>query len=363
MPLLEGMDAINNKATKPGISIGEQLSPKDIDRFNQLRHLNIQLDVEKLRLSDFQRDAHVIYETYEVAELSDLYDTKIDNLGEADPRRFYFVVLQGLRIAQPRTTRTPLVNVGIECDPEAGLYFQEEFYQHELAKSGANQRTVNLIFDIERLRTLYQLNWNLFNKGIDDVRATNWNGDIPSTPDSVTPMIATSSAATQNIYKAIIPYIEKQFPSKIALQTRFMQTQVQQATRDYPAQKSPPTKAVTEGELNALRSKLISLWEPPAAVSKHPELYVVTIRIRLTRDHRLAGRPEVLTNGDGPLFEATRDSAVRAVYRAQPYDMLSLTTYDQWKEIDINFDPREVATPQDAGESTPRTHAPSAVAR
>ena len=158
MPLLEGMDAINNKAPKPGISIGDQLSPKDIDRFNQLRHLNIQLDVEKLRLSDFQRDAHIIYETYEVAELSDLYETKIENLGEADPRRFYFVVLQGLRIAQPRTTRTPLVNVGIECDPEAGLYFHEEFYQQELAKSGANQRIVNLIFDIERLRTLYQLN-------------------------------------------------------------------------------------------------------------------------------------------------------------------------------------------------------------
>ena len=40
--------------------------------------------------------------------------------------------------------------------------------------------------------------------------------------------------------------------------------------------------------------------------------------------------------------EATRDSAVRAVFQAQPYGMLSLTTYDQWKEIDINFDPREV---------------------
>jgi hypothetical protein len=50
----------------------------------------------------------------------------------------------------------------------------------------------------------------------------------------------------------------------------------------------------------------------------------------------------VLTSGDGPLFEATRDSAVLAVYKAQPYDMFSLTTYDQWKEIDINFDPREV---------------------
>lgn len=99
---------------------------------------------------------------------------------------------------------------------------------------------------------------------------------------------------------------------------------------------------LSQSELDALRAKLISLWNPPAAVSTHPDQYVVTIRIRLTRDHRLVGQPEVLTSGDGPLFEATRDSAVRAVFQAQPYDMLSLTTYDQWKEMDINFDPREV---------------------
>ena len=99
---------------------------------------------------------------------------------------------------------------------------------------------------------------------------------------------------------------------------------------------------LSQSELDALRAKLISLWNPPAAVSAHPDLYVVTIRIRLARNHRLVGQPEVLTGGDGPLFEATRDSAVRALLQAQPYDMLSLTTYDQWKEIDINFDPREV---------------------
>jgi hypothetical protein len=57
------------------------------------------------------------------------------------------------------------------------------------------------------------------------------------------------------------------------------------------------------GELNALRTKLISLWNPPAAVGTHPELYVVTIRIRLARDRRLVGQPEVLTSGNGPLFE------------------------------------------------------------
>ena len=99
---------------------------------------------------------------------------------------------------------------------------------------------------------------------------------------------------------------------------------------------------LSQSELDALRAKLISLWNPPAAVSVHPDQYVVSIRIRLARNHRLVGQPEVLTSGDGPLFEATRDSAVRAVFQAQPYDMLSLTTYDQWKEIDINFDPREV---------------------
>ena len=99
---------------------------------------------------------------------------------------------------------------------------------------------------------------------------------------------------------------------------------------------------LSQSELDALRAKLISLWNPPAAVSVHPDQYVVTIRIRLARNHRLVGQPVVLTSGHGPLFEATRDSAVRSLFQAQPYSMLSLTTYDQWKEIDINFDPREV---------------------
>lgn len=236
-PILEELETISNKANKPGVSIGDQLSPKDRDRFNQLRHANIQLDAERTQISDLQRDAHLIYETYKATEIADLYEVKKDDLGDADPRRFYFVVLQGLRIAQPRITRTPLVNVGIECDPEAGLYFQEGLYQQQLSQSGADQRLVNLIFDIERLRTLYQLDWNLFNKGIGDLRATTWNGDTPSSPDSITPMIATSSAATQNIYKAIIPYIKKQLPSEVTFEMRFRQTLIQQAGRDYPVQK------------------------------------------------------------------------------------------------------------------------------
>jgi colicin import membrane protein len=99
---------------------------------------------------------------------------------------------------------------------------------------------------------------------------------------------------------------------------------------------------LSQSEIDALRSKLISLWNPPPAVSANPDQYVVTVRIRLTREHRLVGQPEVLTSGEGPLFEATRDSAVRAVLQAQPYDMLSQSTYDLWKDITLSFNPREV---------------------
>jgi hypothetical protein len=129
---------------------------------------------------------------------------------------------------------------------------------------------------------------------------------------------------------------------------------------DLPDYKPPPaaTAHLSQNELDELRAKLISLWNPPAAVSTHPDQYVVTIRIRLSRDHRLVGQPEVLSNGDGSLFEATRDSAIQAVIQGQPYDMLSLTTYDQWKEIDINFDPREVYAPSDTSTVAPTKPTP-----
>ena len=113
---------------------------------------------------------------------------------------------------------------------------------------------------------------------------------------------------------------------------------------------------LSQSELDALRAKLISLWNPPPAVTviNNPDRYIVTIRIRLSRDHRLVGQPEVLNSGEGPLFEATRDSAIQAVIQGQPYDMLSQATYDVWKDITLNFNPRDVFG-SDAGAATAQT--------
>ena len=50
----------------------------------------------------------------------------------------------------------------------------------------------------------------------------------------------------------------------------------------------------------------------------------------------------VLTSGKVRCFTAARDSAIRALFRGQPYDMLKPEHYEQWKDIEITFDPRDM---------------------
>ena len=42
------------------------------------------------------------------------------------------------------------------------------------------------------------------------------------------------------------------------------------------------------------------------------------------------------------LYLASRDSAKRAVIRGQPFNMLKPEHYEQWKDIEITFDPRDM---------------------
>jgi len=94
-------------------------------------------------------------------------------------------------------------------------------------------------------------------------------------------------------------------------------------------------------ELEALRARLAQLWTIPAG-AKDPQELVVLIRIKLNRDGKLAAPPVVLSSGKSPLFMAARDSAIRALFRGQPYDMLKPEHYEQWKDVEITFDPRDM---------------------
>jgi len=98
---------------------------------------------------------------------------------------------------------------------------------------------------------------------------------------------------------------------------------------------------LSQSEIDALRARLAQLWNPPVG-AKTPDELVVRVRIRLQRDGRLSGPPQVLTSGSSVLFQTARESAIRALFRGQPFDMLLPEHYDQWKDIEITFDPRDM---------------------
>ena len=98
---------------------------------------------------------------------------------------------------------------------------------------------------------------------------------------------------------------------------------------------------LSQSELDAMRARLASLWNVSPGV-EHPEELFVTVRIRLGPDRRLAGPPQVVSTGSSPRYQAAADAAVRAVLEGQPYTMLRDETYDQWKYMDIDFDPKQM---------------------
>ncbi len=98
---------------------------------------------------------------------------------------------------------------------------------------------------------------------------------------------------------------------------------------------------LSQSEIDALRARLMALWSPPVGV-KDPNELIVTVTVRLRRDGRLAAPPFARVGSNSVAAQASRDSAVRAVLTGQPFDMLKPEHYDNWKEIELTFDPKDM---------------------
>jgi hypothetical protein len=124
-----------------------------------------------------------------------------------------------------------------------------------------------------------------------------------------------------------------------------------------------PATPLSQAEIKAMRVRLASLWNVQADAA-HPEELRVTVRIRLNRNRRLAAPPQVVSSGTSPEYQAAADAAVRAVVQGQPYTMLRYETYEQWKYMDIDFDPKQMFHKREAestaGEYTPASPSPVA---
>ena len=98
---------------------------------------------------------------------------------------------------------------------------------------------------------------------------------------------------------------------------------------------------LTISEIDALRQQISRCWNPPVGV-REAEGLVVRINMELGPDGFVYGTPRVMNSSFDPNFQIAAESAIRAVSQCQPYTMLPVEKYDVWKNMILNFDPREM---------------------
>jgi len=98
---------------------------------------------------------------------------------------------------------------------------------------------------------------------------------------------------------------------------------------------------LSASEIDAFKRKLQGCWNPPAGVS-NAEKMLVPITVRLKLDGTLATPPQPDIDARDPAMRAMIDSTVRALIMCQPYTMFSAAKYDTWKELPLDFSPRDL---------------------
>jgi hypothetical protein len=222
-------------AKVPGVAVGKQMTTGQRAQFETARHFLVQDSLEEQNLRDFQRDVHVIEETLAVAGLTDLYDVQKEDLASDDPRQFYLKVLLLIRAIDPNPSRTNRRQLGVDCDPESGLFSEENISLNLMAGSGQFAASnAKLVDDIERLRSLYQISWQLFNRKADDLRKTVWDGDHPRGPHTEAELVNKATGLNRDLL-GVLAYLDKRFPSEKTFAVRYQAAYMQQLNKKYPA--------------------------------------------------------------------------------------------------------------------------------
>jgi len=100
---------------------------------------------------------------------------------------------------------------------------------------------------------------------------------------------------------------------------------------------------IANDDIAAFRNHLKTCSTLPAGVNKTDDVRAV-LRIHLNPDGTLAARPEPIriegvSRGGGALYQ----SAVAALRKCQPYNMLPPDKYNDWKVFDLSFTPQNFA--------------------
>jgi colicin import membrane protein len=99
--------------------------------------------------------------------------------------------------------------------------------------------------------------------------------------------------------------------------------------------------ALSQNEIDALRARIQECWNPPAGAADARDLAVL-VRIQFNPDGSLAGEPRLITRVSAGYQQIAAESAIRAVRRCAPYTFMPAAKYESWKDVEVNFDPRDL---------------------
>jgi hypothetical protein len=113
------------------------------------------------------------------------------------------------------------------------------------------------------------------------------------------------------------------------------------STANLGAANGAPAAQMSQSEIDALRARISSCWSPPPGIDANSKLYVV-LRVLFKPDGSMVNEPTLVEATASQLGPALAESAKRALLLCQPFTMLKAEHYDQWKDLELKFDPHEL---------------------
>ncbi len=97
---------------------------------------------------------------------------------------------------------------------------------------------------------------------------------------------------------------------------------------------------LSRSEKDALAAAMRKCWNPPISALSEEGL-TIRLLVDLKKDGSVSGTPKILSQISTSIEKSTARAAQRAVLRCSPYK-LSAQKYDDWKQVDVTFDPRDI---------------------
>jgi colicin import membrane protein len=98
---------------------------------------------------------------------------------------------------------------------------------------------------------------------------------------------------------------------------------------------------LSQNEIDALRERIKQCWQPPLGAEDAQDLQVV-FHVMFNQNGTVLRGPDVVEGAPSALGPIFAESARRAILQCQPYTMLHQEHYAQWKDMEMEFNLRDM---------------------